>query len=171
MRRVFFYIIAAILITGCKKDKPYTYSYDGLHFEVVWAGYYYDDILNGYCFGISPVIPTGSLFYEAFFFEVDYPESLLGQKLDLSVAYNDSDWELYGYFQNGGKRYYFEEGDDGTGDLSGSNNWVMVTKNSSDNFTLEFSMTIGGKLLEGKYSGKFQKKEYYLDVGAIPSYF
>jgi hypothetical protein len=83
----------------------------------------------------------------------------------LNIRYGDPAWTLYGYFNDGGTMYYFEEGDDGSRDLSGIDNWVTVTKNDTDNFTVGFKMTIGGDILEGKYRGPFIQYPNYEDVG------
>jgi len=159
-------VMLAAATISCSKDKEKTnsYTYDGEQLDIVWAGYYYDGV-GGYCFGVSPTVPAGSLCDELEFFEVDWPESLLGQKADLSVFYNDDHWSLYGYLKYEGALYHFRENEGNLHDLSGSNNWVKVTKNSTDNFTLEFNMTIGGKKLNGHYSGTFQKKADYFDIG------
>ena len=143
------------------------YCYNGNSFKIAWAGYFYDDLDGGYCFGISPTVPTGKLFNEPNFFEVDYPASKLGKKCDLSQNNYDGFWYLYGYFNSNGTKYFFEDNNSGADDVTGSNNWVKVTYNltQNDNYTIEFSMTIGGKLLEGKYSGQFQRKTNYHDIG------
>jgi len=157
-------VMLAAATISCSKDKEKSnyYIYDGKHFDVAWAGYYYNSEYSGYCFGISPTVPAGQLPNESNYFEVDCPEPLLGQEADLSVFYNKS-WPLLGYFRYNSTLYYFEE--DNRGHISGSNNRVKITKNSENNFTIEFSMTIGGKKLEGKYSGNFQKKADYFDIG------
>ena len=176
MKTTNFFIIAAIacaMLAGCSKDNDNknAYTYDGKTFKIAWAGYYYNENEGevpgngGYCFGISSTIPAGPLYSEDNFFEVDYPEPLLGQKANLSTSYENW-WSLYGYLKNIGYSYYFEEGDDGSNDLSGTDNWVKVTKNSGEgNFTLEFGMTINGKRLTGSYTGKFKKCANYGDVG------
>ena len=162
-------MIAAIvgsMLAGCKKDNEdkNAYTYDGKLFKIAWAGYHYNDD-DGYCFGISHTIPAGQLSGEDNFFEVDYPEAKLGVKCDLSKNCSDT-WALYGYLRNIGYFYYFQDNDVNS-DLSGTDNWVKVTKKSTDNFTLEFAMTINGKRLTGNYTGKFKKYEDYSDVGII----
>ena len=140
-----------------------SYSYDDEVFEIAWAGYYHD-VGSGYCFGISPTVPAGQLFGGTNFFEVDFPEDRLGEKLDLSQDCDGAIWSFYGYFNLDGTQYYFAGYNTG---LSGSDNWMTVTKEEgTGNFTLEFAMTIGGKRLEGNYTGAFIKKDNYYDVGA-----
>jgi hypothetical protein len=162
-------IMAAMMSVSCsKKDKnPNYYSYDGKKFGIKWAGYYYQSGDKGYCFGISSTVPTGRLFNELNFFEVDYPESKLGTKCDLSQDnISTNGWRLYGFLRcDGSILYYFDDaGTTDLHDLSGTNNWVKVTKNSVNNFTLEFSMTINGKLLKGYYKGNFQERTNYWDI-------
>jgi len=143
------------------------YGYNGNSFKIAWAGYYYSSGGSGsYCLGISPTVPAGRLFNEPNFFEVEYPASKLGQKCDLSQNNYDGSWYLFGYLYSNGNKYFFEDNNSASDDVTGSNNWVKVTKNSADdNFTIEFSMIIGGKLLEGKYSGLFQRKNNHNDIG------
>ena len=146
----------------CTVTVAYGYKYGGEVFEVAWAGYYYEQG-SGYCFGISPTVPDEKLFNEENFFEVDMPEDRLGEKLDMSQNCDGEDWGFYGYFYFAGTEYYFEGYDEG---VTGSDNWVQVTKNAgTDDFTLEFAMTIDGKRLEGRYSGTFLKYDNYGDVG------
>jgi len=140
------------------------YTYDGKMFNAVWAGYFHNEASKGYCFGISPVVLVGgNLCDEPNFFEVDYPEDRLGEKLDMSQDCNGMNWAFFGFFYLNGTEYLFGNYSYG---VSGTDNWVKVTKNSgADNFTLEFAMTIGGKRLEGNYTGIFQKYDNYENVG------
>jgi len=147
----------------CVVTAVHSYTYEGEQFKVVWAGYFHNPNNQGYCFGISPTVPAGKLFEEENFFEVDYPEDKLGQKLDMSQNCGGAGWDFYGYFYHNGAEYFFADNNYG---VSGSNNWVKVTKNSgTDNFTLEFAMTVGDKRLTGNYSGTFTKYDNYEDVG------
>ena len=131
---------------------------------------FYNYVTNGYCFGISPTVSVGRLFNESNFFEVDYPASKLGTKCNLNddnIGYTAShEWVLYGHFQYNNYIYYFDDGRTSAPfDLSGSDNWVKVTKNSGKNFTLEFSITISGKLLKGYHKENFQERANYYDIG------
>jgi len=131
------------------------YTYDGQRFDIVWAGYHYSNEGTpdaGYEFGISATALVDKMYDEPNCFEFTCPESVLGLKLDLNVEHLGV-W-IGGYFRYYGAEYQYSDDNQG---ISGSDNWVKVTKNSENNFTFEFSMTINGKLLEGKYSGKFQK--------------
>ena len=165
-----FFIFAAIvgsMLVGCSKEKDdkNVYTYDGKIFKIAWAGYYEEE--DGYCFGISHTIPAGPLSGEDDFFEVDYPAAKLGVKCDLSQNCSDT-WSLYGYLRNVGYYYDFQDRQaEGEGYVPGTDNWVKVTKKSTDNFTIEFAMTINGKRLTGNYTGKFKKYENYDDVGLI----
>ena len=162
--------LGAMTITSCSDKEEaakYTYTYDGVKKTIVWAGYYHrnNETQDGYCFGISPTVPNEYLFEEVNFFEVDYPAEQINEKCDLSEYCGGAGWDFYGYFRSNGTFYYFEDNDSG-GDISGSNNWVKVTKNAGEhNFTLEFDMTIGGKRLVGNYTGIFKKYEDYAAVG------
>ena len=56
MKVIIFFIIAVMagtMLAGCSKDKDdkNAYTYDGKTFKIAWAGYYYDDERDGYCFG------------------------------------------------------------------------------------------------------------------------
>ena len=153
-------IIACLAVTtmfsGCNKDttnpeKTNYFTYDGKTFEIKMAIYHEED--DFYAFVISS---TESI-SKAPNICLEIPKSLMGQKLDLTQSYPipTNGHFLCGYFFYNEEYFPFAHNNSG---LTGTDNWVKITKNSgSSNFTLEFNMTIDGKLLSGKYIGRIEK--------------
>ncbi|MCL2097918.1 MAG: Ig-like domain-containing protein [Bacteroidales bacterium] len=131
------------------------YTYDEQIFNIVWAKYH--SIAEGLQFAICPTVPSGTPIDEFVpnFFVFECPIEALGQLIKLHDPYTISDWFPWLALGYNGTTYF---GEDNNGDdLSGTDNWIKATQNSgTNNFTLEFAMTLNGKRLEGVYTGTFE---------------
>ncbi|MCL2097643.1 MAG: hypothetical protein FWH23_02640 [Bacteroidales bacterium] len=160
-------LIAAIVgaaLAGCSKDNggeepqvTNSYTYDGQVFEVKWARGVY--VTNGdgsqsVVIGLCPVVPAGSSIWdEPDLLVIGVWDDLLGQKASFNQSY-DKNYALSGDLAIGGTYYGFgDESYPSNANLSGSDNWVQLTKQSDGTFTLEFSVVLYGKPFTGKCSG------------------
>lgn len=177
-----FFTLTAILLTivtavSCSSDDDKTttgmqnaYEYDGAKTDIAWAGYY-EELQDGYVFSVAPTTPTGNLYNQRNYFSVELPKEQLNKKADLSQSLDGASWYFFGAIAVNGNHFYFDDltnDPESEDDVTGTDNWVKVTKNSSgaNNFTLEFEMTINGKRLKGGYSGNFTKYPNYSDVAS-----
>jgi len=155
-------IITAIIglaLASCSKDKEQTiknaYVYDGTTYVI--SGAFFQENLPHWLNLI--ITPSNRASLQEVFddksdnFYISISAELLGTKIDLNVD-NGGPSPVNGIFFRNEVLYRFEEKNK-YGNLSGSDNWVKVTKNSAGNFTLEFGMTLEGKRLEGNYTGNF----------------
>ena len=157
--------LAAGTVSCSKKDKnqnPNYYSYGDKKFtEIAWAGYYKDT--DGYELVLSLTVPANvaNVNAELNMLEVEIPNELMGQKIDLTVAHSGYGWFPYGLLKYEGEQY--EWLDNNGIDLSGTNNWMKVTKNAGNNFTIEINLTsLGGKPLKCYYKGNFREQSGWI---------
>lgn len=163
------------LFTSCSKDDDSSntntvltnaYTYGDTKHDIKWAGYYYEEG-RGYVFAVAPKIPSNinNLYDETDYFAIDLPLEKLNLKNNLSDNLDGSNWYFYASFMNNGDYYSIndQQSDNDNDEVTGTNNWVKVTKNTGDNnFTIEFEMTINGKLLKGTCTANFTKVEDYI---------
>ena len=153
-------VVFAFVLTGCEPNDPSTftvnhYTYDGQVVEVKWARCYHQTgAYEDYIIGLCPVVPAGSyLGDEPDLVEIGVWVDLLGQKASFNQSY-DRIYALYGSLVIDGTYYGFgDKSYPSNANLSGSGNWVEITKQSDGTFTLEFSVVLYGKPFTGKCSG------------------
>ena len=156
--------LSILFITSCSKDddnnnssSTNSYTYNGEISEIKFAGIV--DHTVGYEITLSPTVVPDCFDYNSDFFHLILPIEKLGLKCNLNEDNRGGTVLFEGFFFNNNTQYSFistNETDRGD-DITGTNNWVKVTKNSgTNNFTVAFEMTIGGKLLKGSYTGVFK---------------
>lgn len=161
-----FLALIAVTLSACSNDdnnssSSNSYTYGDEKIDIKWAGYYTDN--DFYSFSIASEAPMDEAYKLDKIFNFNLSKDKLGVRCDIKDEQGDYFW---GSLKSGGVYYYFQDNDDIHDDVTGTNNWIKVTKNSGDNnFTLEFEMTMNNKPFKGKYSGTFIKYSNYSEVG------
>ncbi|WP_163409442.1 hypothetical protein [Flavobacterium ajazii] len=159
---VFLYVIAlTFTVLSCSKDDDNTektpanyYSLGDTKITNISYAAYSNNSSSGYILILAQNVPTGDVYnYDHLYLEIPV-EQLDGQKIDLSKTYS------YGWFPYGRIRLgdlFYEWKDNNGYKLTGTDNWMKITKSEDNNFTIEVNLTVDGKLVKAYYKGKFQK--------------
>jgi hypothetical protein len=163
-------IMVTFGVLSCSKDddsnnsisNAYVYGDDKV--AIKWAGYnYYEDY--GYAFTLMPTVPNSQTNWsDTDYFHVEVPVEKMGEKCYLNEDNIGQHWGLYLYFMHKGVEYRINSTSDvdRNDDVTGTNNWIKVTKNGTtgSNFTIEYEIMVKGKLLKGSYTGNFEPNTF-----------
>jgi hypothetical protein len=158
-----FLILATLGISSCSKDDnndsgiTNSYSYDGNVTNITYAAKLYDETEDVYVFIFS--VSETEVYDNQKFLMLMYDAAKLGVRCNLNES-GTKDGLPSGIYSKGASYLYFAASSAIVGDrddniTTATNNWVQVTKNStsSNNFTIEFEITLDGKPFKGSFQG------------------
>jgi hypothetical protein len=157
-----FALGAATLGSCSKDDKDPIFQWGGTKVTgIAYAAYqdpeYYSQ--GGYTFALYQRMPGGEadLWDEPGSLMVQIPTELMGERINLVDGEYDFGWVPYGQIDLGGNyaEWWINNSGEPSDALSGTGNWLKVTQNSDNNFTIEIHATVDGKLLKCYYKGTF----------------
>jgi hypothetical protein len=153
---LFIAVMLGIVLTGCKKKDDNYFSWGAVKItNIAYAGFHKST--SGYALGLVQNTPTEVGPWDSpNRLILQIPNELMDEKIDLDSAEYKLKWYPYGEIEIGGEfNWWRDKNQDNSDNKSGTGNWMKVTKNAENKFTIEVSVTVGGKMLKCHYKGTF----------------